>query len=201
MSRIDRSDTPMSEDPTRRDLAGIAYRHATENDADSIAALHADSWRRHYRGAFLDSFLDCDVLPERIEVWRQRLKQPQEASITMVADTGKAIAGFLHMIIDEDPIWGTLLDNLHVASHLKRNGIGRRLMQYGAENLLQRGRQTFHLWVLEQNVAAQNFYLSQGGRCVETCLRGPLPGGSYARAHRIVWEDACVLGLFKQGEP
>jgi ribosomal protein S18 acetylase RimI-like enzyme len=198
LSCIDQSGSPISEDPTRGDLACIVYRHATEIDADSIAVLHADSWRRHYRGALLDSFLDGDVLPERIEVWRQRLRQPHKASITMVADTGNAIVGFVHMIIDEDPIWGTLLDNLHVASHLKRNGIGRRLMQSGVENLLQRGRQTFHLWVLDQNVAAQNFYLSQGSRYVETCLRGPLPGGSYALGRRIVWDDASVLANFKR---
>jgi hypothetical protein len=27
--------------------------------------LHADSWRRHYRGAYADAFLDGDVLADR----------------------------------------------------------------------------------------------------------------------------------------
>jgi hypothetical protein len=32
------------------------YRSATERDIESIAALHAESWRRNYRGAYLDAF-------------------------------------------------------------------------------------------------------------------------------------------------
>jgi GNAT superfamily N-acetyltransferase len=37
------------------------FRLAGPPDADAIAALHADSWRRHYRGAYSDAFLDGDV--------------------------------------------------------------------------------------------------------------------------------------------
>jgi ribosomal protein S18 acetylase RimI-like enzyme len=176
----------------------VFYRDANESDTEAIAALHADSWRRHYRGAFLDSFLDGDVLPERIAVWRQRLSQSHSAGITVVADVRNSVIGFLHMILDQDPKWGTLLDNLHVVWHLKGNGIGRRLMQEGAERLLQRGRRNFYLWVLDQNVAAQRFYVSQGGSRVETCLRGPFPGGGHAPAHRMAWADACVLPSFRR---
>ena len=34
-----------------------------------------------------------------------------------------AVVGFVHMILDEDPRWGALLDNLHVTHRLKRHGI------------------------------------------------------------------------------
>ena len=46
--------TPISGD----ELGGasdVQYREATELDSRAIAALHADSWRRHYRGAYADS--------------------------------------------------------------------------------------------------------------------------------------------------
>jgi ribosomal protein S18 acetylase RimI-like enzyme len=33
----------------------VEYREATANDAEAIAELHAESWRRHYRGAYLDN--------------------------------------------------------------------------------------------------------------------------------------------------
>jgi ribosomal protein S18 acetylase RimI-like enzyme len=33
----------------------VQYREATANDVAAIAGLHAESWRRHYRGAFLDN--------------------------------------------------------------------------------------------------------------------------------------------------
>ena len=42
----------------------VRYRDATERDADFVAALHAESWRRHYRGAYLDSYLDGDVITD-----------------------------------------------------------------------------------------------------------------------------------------
>jgi ribosomal protein S18 acetylase RimI-like enzyme len=77
------------------------------------------------------------------------------------------------MILDDDPNWGSLLDNLHVAFQFKRKAIGRKLMQAAAENLLRRGIQKFYLWVLGQNHAAQQFYT--GRELVETCLRGPFP--------------------------
>jgi hypothetical protein len=50
----------------------ITFRDASARDIEAIATLHADSWRRHYRGAYLDSFLDGDVVADRLAVWGQR---------------------------------------------------------------------------------------------------------------------------------
>lgn len=170
-----------------------SYRDATSKDIEGIAALHADSWRRHYRGAFLDSFLDGDVLSDRLAVWRERLAQSRRDHFTVVADMRNSVVGFAHMILNDDPVWGALLDNLHVTWNLKRNGIGRRLMHEAAQRLLQRGGLNFYLWVLDQNVSAQNFYAAHGGRRVETCLSGPFPGGGHALGHRVAWPDASAL--------
>jgi GNAT superfamily N-acetyltransferase len=38
--------------------AELRFRVACPGDAQAIAGLHADSWQRHYRGAFSDAFLD-----------------------------------------------------------------------------------------------------------------------------------------------
>ena len=48
-------------------------------DAAQIAELHAASWRRHYRGAFADSYLDGDVVTERRTGWSSRLAAPGAA--------------------------------------------------------------------------------------------------------------------------
>jgi ribosomal protein S18 acetylase RimI-like enzyme len=171
----------------------VLYRDAARQDAEAIAVLHADSWRRHYRGAFLDSFLNGEVVIERLGVWRDRLAKPRDDCFTVVAVGAGQIVGFVHMVLDADPNWGTLLDNLHVTHELKRKGIGRNLMRQAARRLENRGRRPFYLWVLDQNVAAQRFYAAQGGVRVETCLRGPFPGGGRALAHRIAWADARTL--------
>ena len=81
--------------------------------------------------------------------------------------------GFANTFFDDDPTWGALLDNLHVAHSHRRLGIGARLMALSAEALLERPEPTgLYLWVLEQNRDAQAFYEACGGSCVE---RAPVP--------------------------
>jgi GNAT superfamily N-acetyltransferase len=46
---------------------------AGSDDAETVAMLHADSWRRFYRGAYADSFLDGDLVADRRAVWSARL--------------------------------------------------------------------------------------------------------------------------------
>lgn len=44
----------------------IRFRLAVPDDAEAVAMLHATSWRRHYRGAYSDAFLDGDVVAEPV---------------------------------------------------------------------------------------------------------------------------------------
>lgn len=172
----------------------ILYRQVTELDAGAIAALHADSWRRHYRGAYLDSYLDGDILPERRSVWTLRLQPPRRGQFTVCAEAHGEIIGFAHTIFDSDPTWGALLDNLHVRSDAKRAGIGTTLLsETGTALVRDRPGQPLHLWVLDQNAAAQAFYASPGGTNVETSLRGPFPGGGRALGHRYFWPEPSSL--------
>ena len=58
------------------DLAVPRFRLAASDDAQAVADLHARSWRRHYRGAYSDAFLDGDVIADRLAVWADRLREP-----------------------------------------------------------------------------------------------------------------------------
>ncbi len=173
----------------------IRYREAETTDAAGIAALHADSWRRHYRGALADSFLDGDVEADRLTVWTARLRQPDPGSVTVLAeDHDGTLIGLAHVIFDDDPTWGALLDNLHVAAGHQRRGIGARLMELSAAPV----RTGLYLWVLEQNVAAQRFYEATKGEWVETdAMPDPegVPGrlNGEPRRMRYVWRDPSVL--------
>jgi len=172
----------------------VRYREATEQDAGDIAALHADSWRRHYRGAYLDSYLEGDVVGDRLEVWTARLAPPRRGQYTVIADAGGEVVGFAHTVFDIDPTWGALLENLHVRSDLKGRGIGSQLLSETALGLLRHQPSgAIHLWVLDQNEAAQSFYDARGGARVESQLRGPFPGGGRAVGHRYFWPDASSL--------
>ncbi len=172
----------------------VTCRRARTSDVPNIAALHADSWRRNYRGAYLDSFLDSDVMADRLAVWTDRLAQPETSQHTTIADLDGVVVGFAHTIVDSDPTWGALLDNLHVTHELKGRGIGTQLMAETAVSLIRLTRSSgLYLWVLEQNKAAQAFYNARGGACVERAIGGPFPGGGTAATLRYVWPDPSTL--------
>lgn len=177
---------------------GPQYRLAGPTDTEAIATLHADSWRRHYRGAYSDAFLDGDVVADRLEVWSNRLRNPDPQRCTIVAEDD-GLLGFAHTVLDDDATWGALLDNLHVAHGHKRRGIGSLLLALTANAVIERREDTgLYLWVLEQNVSAQAFYESCEGECVGRRLVSP-PGGVSSRlvgsptALRYSWPEPRAL--------
>ncbi|HYV59733.1 MAG TPA: GNAT family N-acetyltransferase [Acidimicrobiia bacterium] len=177
------------------------YREATAEDVDAIAHLHADSWRRNYRGAFSDAFLDGPVVSERRTVWTERLTGPESLRYTVVAEQNAVVVGFAHTVFDDDPTWGALVDNLHVVHGLKRHGIGRRLMGESAQAVVdQRPDSGLYLWVLQQNVAAQTFYEAIGGRRAGEGVSHP-PGGGTAPKLRYAWPDPAALVRSAGGAP
>jgi GNAT superfamily N-acetyltransferase len=175
-------------------MAVIACRPADVHDVERIAALHADSWRRNYRGAYLDSYLDGDVLTDRLAVWRRRITRPEAGFRTIVAHDDGMFAGFAHVNLDDDATWGALLENLHVMHERKGQGIGTRLMAASARTVLDATPGAgLYLWVLDVNVAAQAFYAARGGTEAGREMRGPFPGGGTALGRRVVWPDPSVL--------
>ena len=171
----------------------VEYRGATADDIGPIASLHADSWRRNYRGSFSDAFLDGDVFADRLAEWTERLTTPHRDHHTVVAVDGDAVLGFVHTIFGHDPTWGALVDNLHVAHGLKRSGVGTGLMARSATAVLARRPVTgLYLWVLDANTAAQAFYAARSGTC-EGSEWSVAPGGGSILGLRYVWPDPTVL--------
>ncbi|MET7281729.1 N-acetyltransferase [Kribbella sp. NPDC005582] len=176
----------------------MEFRVATADDAEQIGLLHADSWRRHYRGAYADAFLDGDVESDRRAVWTERLAVPAHTETVVAMESGELI-GFVHVRFDADPQWGSLVDNLHVRTARRGSGIGGRLLQQAARAVeRQAATNAMYLWVLEQNTAAQGFYRANGG-AVAGSAPVPPPGGDPARLNgspvclRIAWADVAAL--------
>jgi len=168
-------------------------RAADARDAEAIAALHTDSWRRTYRGMMSDAFLDGAALENRRQVWRERLGAADADRLVTVADDGARIAGFICVFARGDAGWGAYIDNLHVAHDWKGRGVGRALMRAAGEWVCatQPGA-GIYLWVMEANAAARAFYDRLGARNVETIALAD-PGGGSAPNCRYVWPDARVL--------
>jgi GNAT superfamily N-acetyltransferase len=176
----------------------LRFRAGNLDDAGDVAALHADSWRRHYRGAYSDSFLDGDVLGDRRRVWSSRLAE-SAGTATIVAEDEGSLVGFVHVVHDQDERWGSLVDNLHVVNARRRGGIGTRLLRRAARSVLDDASGPgMYLWVLERNADAQRFYEAHGAVCGEKVLVSP-PGGDPARLNgspaklRMAWADVADL--------
>jgi hypothetical protein len=150
----------------------VRFRLANPADAAAVAQLHAESWRRHYRGAYSDAFLDGDVVADRLEVWTQRLQAPDPRRCTILAEEGRLV-GFANTFFDHDPTWGALL------ARPEATGL--------------------YLWVLEQNRDAQAFYEACGAKCVDRHPVEP-PGAIASRLNgsplklRYVWPPEALLG-------
>ncbi|WP_331764006.1 GNAT family N-acetyltransferase [Streptomyces anthocyanicus] len=156
------------------------------------------NWRRHYRGAFSDTFLDSDLVAEWRTAWSSRLSSPG-GTLTVLAEDDSCLAGFVHVVFDQDGRWGSLIDGLHVSPHRRRTGLGTELLTRAAEAVAERARGgALYLWVLEQNPAAQKFYLALGGTCAERAAVAA-PGGVSSRLSgspaklRFTWPDATML--------
>ena len=179
----------------------VAIRLAGASDAPDIAKLHTDSWRRHYRGAYSNRYLDGDLYADRLAVWTERMNSRDYDHFTVLAAHQDHSVGFAHVALDADPTWGALVDNLHVAHPVQRNGIGTLLLDRAARIIIERRPGSgVYLWVLEQNEGAQAFYVSRSGILRDPELTAP-PGGDprnlngAPRKIRVVWSDPASLVL------
>ena len=182
----------------------LRFRTAGQGDAQAVAALHTDSWQRHYRGAYSDAFLDGEVRGFLLDLWAKRLAAPDPRDRTILVELNEedgavTLVGMAHTVLDDNPTWGALLDNLHVSYGRKRGGVGTRLLSLTAQAVLaDRPGSGLYLWVLEQNAGGRAFYDARGGTCVES---RPVmaPGGDQSRLNgkpnglRYAWPDPAKL--------
>jgi len=171
----------------------IILRPATFNDHTAIARLHSESWKNNYRGIWSDDFLDNKVDADRLSVWLHRLKSAGEEQHTVVAVLDQVIVGFVCVFLNEDPVFGSLVDNLHVRSDLQNSGIGRMLLVNSAEWINNNSDlKKMYLWVYNVNRNARAFYERLGGIHFETIEKSNDDGTS-ALYCRYIWKDTSIF--------
>ena len=106
----------------------ITLRAMRADDAATVAALHAASWRTAYRHILSAEYLAGPVDEERVRHWQARLAAPDHSRFGVIAMEGERPVGFVYVIADADPRWGHLIDNLHVLTERRGLGIGPQLL-------------------------------------------------------------------------
>ena len=162
----------------------ITYRKPELTDVEVIANLHTRSWRLAYRGILRDEYLDGEIDQDRYAVWSERLLDPDINQRILLAEEAGNLLGFTCLFLDDDPMRGTLIDNLHVDPTLKGRGIGAGLMREAVRRFMPEATSlNLYLGVYEANTPAIRFYERMGGRCLGRELHDN-PGGGEAM---ILW--------------
>jgi GNAT superfamily N-acetyltransferase len=174
---------------------GLMLRQATADDAAMIAQLHVDSWRSAYRDILDPAYLAGPIERERREVWTARFARPNaEMAVTLAEDAAGPI-GFICTFGNEDPVWGAMVDNLHVLPRAKGRGVGRLLLASAGKWTASRYPGAgLHLWVFEANESARRFYDRMGGVVVERITEPNPAGGGESLSLRYAWNDPASLG-------
>ena len=169
------------------------FKQATLEYADEIARLHALSWQHTYRGMLSDDYLNNKVLIEKQAFWHQRLSLKDENLWVWLALDHSTLCAFVCVYLNHDAEWGAFMDNLHVDPGLKRKGLGKTLMQSTCRHIhTLNPLSRLYLWVFENNRAAVDFYLRQGGEIIEKQIQNA-PGGGEVQALKIGWKDLSIV--------
>lgn len=183
----------MPEDQPGLARTTVEYRPARLEDAEAIARLHADSWRRAYRGMYSDEFLDGDLVGERLSVWRGRFEEADPQQFVLLATENDRLIGFVCAYGAFDEQWGSLIDNLHVSIDARRRGIATALMRAAGEWCLSVFPNVgVYLWVIEANHPARAFYHRIGAANAET-IEAPHLSGNIGKSCRYVWPSPQAL--------
>ena len=171
----------------------IKLRPAQFSDYTAIAKLHANSWRQHYRGILSDHYLDNDVEKDRVDTWHERFKNPADNQVVTIAELGEAIAGFCCVFLDDDPVFGSLIDNFHVSMNFQRSGVGKLLLKESARIIHDKSDNLkMYLWVFEANTNARIVYERLGGTCFET-IDKENEDGTVSKTCRYTWDDVSKM--------
>ncbi|GMU40315.1 MAG: hypothetical protein AMXMBFR23_11810 [Chloroflexota bacterium] len=146
---------------------------ASAADADTIAAIHARSWRSAYRGFAPDDWLDSpDLEPSARRYWRDTFATPRAGMRTWLAMVGEMAAGFVNIAPppadpkpdEEVPAGCGYLNHIHLLPEAIGQGTGARLFRHACGAMADAGHSEAVLWVYGPNARARAFYEAMGWR-------------------------------------
>ncbi len=145
----------------------ITIQKAKPEDARGIAKVHIDSWRSTYKGIIADTTLNGLSYERSERNWFDILSKPDNPNFIYLAETVDGeVVGFASggLEREDDPVYKGEVYAIYLLQHVQGRGIGRRLMQASAKELLERGISTMLIWVLTDNTPSRKFYEAIGGK-------------------------------------
>ena len=69
--------------------AGVTLRRATPDDAEAIARVRIDGWRRSYKGLVPQAYLDAMSVEASMPLWQRVLAAPADI-VSVYVEIGRA---------------------------------------------------------------------------------------------------------------
>ncbi|MBP1848603.1 GNAT family N-acetyltransferase [Rhizobium halophytocola] len=147
-------------------MTSFYLRPATLSDAETIAALHVAVWRQTYRHLAPPHAVATLTEAYRLPLWQARIREALADSPVIVAEQAGRIAGFGAGMLQAPPVYEgrAEIGSLYVAPDVKRQGLGRLLLEHVKALLLAQGARGVGLGVVRGNDPAIAFYQAMGGR-------------------------------------
>lgn len=179
----------------------IKVRAAVLDDAPAMGHVMVETWLRAHRGQMPDSAWQKRVdewTPEvSARAWARLLSElevgdPRVVLLVAEQDCGDPLALVLGTEAEDDESGATAeINALYVLPESQGQGIGRRLLQDAARELVSLGFSGLRIGVLSANLAARAFYEAMGGH--EVGQRTIDEGGSSLPGTVYGWSDLTAV--------
>lgn len=154
-------------------------RKAVQKDFSDIAKVHVHSWHDTYLDLLPISYInEMTNLAKKIAMWEQILRQPEVE--VWVAQDGDTIVGFIGYYSQNEHYEITTLYILPTYQH---QGMCSALMKASLQEVTAvNAAARFHLWVLDTNTNAINFYNKHGFK-------------QSAERHEEIYENTKIIDI------
>ena len=147
---------------------GITIRRAAADDAEAIARVRIEGWRRSYKGLVPQGYLDAMSVEASLPMWQRVLETSGDVVSVYVAERDGEVVGFAAGNRLPEPKQGfdSELTAIYLAQDVQRRGLGRRLVGTIAAERAANGATGMIVWVLAGNKPARAFYEALGAALV-----------------------------------
>jgi len=128
-----------------------------------------------------EDYLKARVAGDLRQRWQQQRLTGRD--VVMVAENRGTVIGFIAVWCENDPF----IDNFHMLPSFRGRGIGSALFRQAFITLLDRGYNSAHLWVFEDNKRAIDFYSKMGGTV--TAKQNKEFFGNWVSNLKIEWKN------------
>ncbi|MED1114032.1 GNAT family N-acetyltransferase [Bacillus paramycoides] len=142
----------------------MQIRKATIHDAEGIAKVHVDSWRKTYKGIIPDDFLKNLSYEQRTKLWIQNIAR-EDNYVVVVENPEKEIIAFADCSKRETNTVPNSSDltSIYLLEEYQGKGIGKELLKQLFLQFKHLGYQKIFVEVLEDN-KTRYFYEHYGAK-------------------------------------